>query len=219
MVCDAAECAADKNLMKEPPGRQRLNYSESYMYSNSKDRHPEEEGDDSKSNTFHDAMFPDDGHQYPPFVKAGFNGAAAAARTFDSPMGAQSPTEGHEGKVFTAEDEKRLLEALKRCSAPTRAAACAYRRTRDADHLTVIVHGLIEHYVERDARTKLSRLGDDIRLVEDLAIDSLTMLEIVFLAEEVLQVSIDNEELRTFRTVGEIKRFIVSKLAPAPRLS
>jgi acyl carrier protein len=51
--------------------------------------------------------------------------------------------------------------------------------------------------------------------VEDLAIDSLTMLEIVFLAEEVLQVSLDNEELRAFRTVGEVKRFIVSKLAPA----
>ena len=38
---------------------------------------------------------------------------------------------------------------------------------------------------------------------------------IVFLAEDVLQVSIDNEELRPFRTVGDIKRFIASKLAPA----
>jgi 3-hydroxyacyl-[acyl-carrier-protein] dehydratase len=55
---------------------------------------------------------------------------------------------------------------------------------------------------------------EDIRLVEDLAIDSLTVLEIVFLAEEVLQVSIDNEELRAFGTVSEMKGFILSKLAP-----
>jgi acyl carrier protein len=203
--------------VKEPLERLRYYSGESYMYLNSKDRRPEEEGEDSTSNTLRDAMFLDDGRQYFPFAGACDDGEAANGQILDSAMGTQSPAEGHEGKVFTYDDEKRLLEALERCSAPTRAAACAYRRTRDAIHLTVIVHGLIEHYVERDARTKLNRHGDDIRLVEDLAIDSLTMLEIVFLAEEVLQVSIDNEELRTFRTVGEVKRFIVSKLAPAPR--
>lgn len=117
--------------------------------------------------------------------------------------------------VFTSDDEKILCEVLRRCSPPTRAAACAYRRTRDAGLLPVIIHGLIEHYVERNVRIGFLPDADNMRLVEDLAIDSLTMLEIVFLAEEVLQVSIDNEELRSFRTVGEIKRFIVSKLAPA----
>jgi acyl carrier protein len=39
------------------------------------------------------------------------------------------------------------------------------------------------------------------------------MLEIVFLAEDVLQITIDNEEMRPFRTVGDVKTFIVSKLA------
>jgi 3-hydroxyacyl-[acyl-carrier-protein] dehydratase len=69
--------------------------------------------------------------------------------------------------------------------------------------------------VEPEARAKLGAADDNLRLTEDLGVDSLTMLEIVFLAEEVLQVSIDNEELRPFKTVGDVKRFVASKLAGA----
>lgn len=129
-------------------------------------------------------------------------------------MGTPTRSAGRE-REFTAQDDAYLRDTLKRCSPSTREAACAFRRTGSPDHLPAIVHGLIEHYVERGARAKLSRSGDGVRLVEDLAIDSLTMLEIVFLAEDVLQISIDNEELRPFRTVGDIKTFIASKLAPA----
>jgi hypothetical protein len=103
--------------------------------------------------------------------------------------------------AFTPADDASRRDALKRCSASTREAACAFRRTGSAEHLPVIIDGLIEHYVDRDVRAKLAHGGDDLRLVEDLAIDSLTMLEIMFLAEDVLQVSIDNEELRPFRTI------------------
>ena len=112
---------------------------------------------------------------------------------------------------FTAQEDP-LRDVLKRCSAPTRAAAREFRRTRSTEHLPAIVHGLIEHYVEPGARAKLQKGDDSLRLVEDLAIDSLTMLEIVFLAEEVLEITIDNEQLRPFRTVGDIKQFIVAKL-------
>lgn len=115
-------------------------------------------------------------------------------------------------KIFTPEDDAKLRDVLRRCSALTREAACAYRRTGSPEYVPTIIHGLIEHYVERDFRKKLNGPDDNLRLVEDLAIDSLTMMEIVFLTEDVLQISIDNEELRPFRTVGEIKKFIAAKL-------
>lgn len=118
-------------------------------------------------------------------------------------------------RAFTSADDAYVRDALKRCSPSTREAACEFRKTGSADHLPAIIHGLLEHYVERSARAKLSRADDGLRLVEDLAIDSLTMLEIVFLAEDVLQISIDNEEMRPFRTVGDVKKFIASKLARA----
>jgi acyl carrier protein len=126
----------------------------------------------------------------------------------------QQYSSGAPGEFRGPEDDP-LKDTLKRCSASTREAAREFRRTRSTDQLPAIVHGLIEHYVERGARAKLERGDDSLRLVEDLSIDSLTMLEIVFLAEEVLQISIDNEELRPFRTVGDIKQFIVSKMSGA----
>jgi acyl carrier protein len=124
-------------------------------------------------------------------------------------LGARPPAPA---QPFTPDDDARLRDVLKRCSASTREAASAFRKTRSADYLPAIVQGIIEHYVERGARAKLKRADDSVRLVEDLALDSLTMLEIVFLAEEVLEISIDNEELRPFRTVGDVKAFIASKL-------
>jgi 3-hydroxyacyl-[acyl-carrier-protein] dehydratase len=107
------------------------------------------------------------------------------------------------------------MDALKRCSPSTREAAREFRRTGNPDRLPAIIDGLIEHYVEPEARAKLARGGDSLRLVEDLAIDSLTMLEIVSLAEDVLHITIDNGEIRPFRTVGDIKTFISSKLGRA----
>ena len=41
--------------------------------------------------------------------------------------------------------------------------------------------------------------------------DSLTMLEVVMLVEQTLQVSIDNEELRDLRTVGDVKAYLERK--------
>jgi acyl carrier protein len=115
-------------------------------------------------------------------------------------------------KAFTPEDDARLCDALKRCSPSTREAAREFRKTGSPAFVPAIVNGLIEHYVEPDARAKLTRADDGLRLIEDLAIDSLTMLEIVFVAEDVLQISIDNDELRPFRTVGDIKAFLAAKL-------
>ena len=121
--------------------------------------------------------------------------------------------EGH--RAAPSADEKFFLDALKRCSPATREAAREFRRTGDPGSLPVIIDGLIEHYVEPGARAKLARGDDSLRLAEDLAIDSLTMLEIVSLAEDVLQINIDNEEIRPFRTVGDVKAFIASRLGRA----
>jgi acyl carrier protein len=129
----------------------------------------------------------------------------------DRDLGTKRPDPGP-APAFTPEDDAHLRDTLKRCSPSTREAAREFRKTGSADCLPAIVNGLIEHYVDPDVREKLSHPDDRLRLVEDLAIDSLTMLEIVFLAEDVLQISIDNEEIRPFRTVGDIKAFLAAKL-------
>jgi len=122
-------------------------------------------------------------------------------------------------KPFTPEDDAYLREALKRCSASTYEAACQFRKTGNTEHLPAIVLGIIERYVEPDLRAKLKNPDDDLRLIEDLGIDSLTMMEIVILVEDVLQMSINNEELRQLRTLGDVKQFIDCKVRglPLPR--
>ena len=65
----------------------------------------------------------------------------------------------------------------------------------DVDAGDRLDHRLVERYLERDLRPKLRRPASDLLLTDDLGIDSLTMMEIVMLAEEVLQITITSEEL------------------------
>jgi 3-hydroxyacyl-[acyl-carrier-protein] dehydratase len=80
-----------------------------------------------------------------------------------------------------------------------------------------VVIGVIERFVEPDLRPKLKDPDDDLRLIEDLGTDSLTMMEIVILVEDVLQMSINNDELRNLRTVGDVKTFIDCKIRGLPQ--
>jgi len=79
-----------------------------------------------------------------------------------------------------------------------------------------VVIGVIERFVEPELRVKLKDADDDLRLIEDLGIDSLTMMEIVILVEDVLQMTINNDELRNLRTVGDVKTFIDCKIRGLP---
>jgi acyl carrier protein len=119
-------------------------------------------------------------------------------------------------KAFAPEDEAALREALKRCSPSTFEAAVQFRKTGNAEHVPAVVIGVIERFVEPDLRMKLKDADDDLRLIEDLGVDSLTMMEIVILVEDVLQMSINNDELRNLRTVGDVKTFIDCKIRGLP---
>jgi 3-hydroxyacyl-[acyl-carrier-protein] dehydratase len=119
-------------------------------------------------------------------------------------------------KSFNAEDEAALRETLKRCSPASVEAAIQYRKTADAGLVPAVVIGVIERFVEADIRPKLRQGDDELRLVEDLGVDSLTMMEIVILVEDVLQMQINNDELRHLRSVGDVKTFIDCKVRGLP---
>jgi acyl carrier protein len=114
-------------------------------------------------------------------------------------------------KPFSAEDESALRESLKRCSASTVEAAIQFRKFHDVTQVPVVVIGVLERFVEQGLRGKLKGSDDDLRLVEDLGVDSLTMMEIVILVEDALQMQINNDELRNLRTVGDVKVFVDCK--------
>lgn len=118
-------------------------------------------------------------------------------------------------------DDAHLRETLKRCSPATLAAVRAFRATGDNAHLAAIVTGVIERFVARDLREKLLSADPapaDLRLIEDLGLDSLTLMEVVILTEDVLPVTINNDELRNLRTLGDVQHFITAKLHALPAL-
>lgn len=113
-------------------------------------------------------------------------------------------------------DEAQIRESMRRCSEPTIQAALAYRETKDPVHTLPIVVGIIERYVDPELRPKLADGGESLRFIEDLALDSLTMMEIVMLVEEVTGLTISNDELRGLATVGDIRVFIDRKARGEP---
>ena len=70
--------------------------------------------------------------------------------------------------------------------------------------------GIVKRYLEPEMRPKLDDAKDSTLLMEDLGIDSLTMMEVVILVEETLGVSFDNDELREIRTFGDMREFMTA---------
>jgi acyl carrier protein len=137
------------------------------------------------------------------------------AQAADTTWGSSGSLPGA-AKPLPAAEEDYLRDALKHCSAATYEAARQFRRTGSAEHLPAILLGIVERHVEPDLRAKLKEPDDELRLVEDLGIDSLTMMETVALVEDVFQVSISARELHELRTVGDLKRFMTFKLCGLP---
>ena len=127
--------------------------------------------------------------------------------------------------TLTENDLADLKEGLRRCSPETIAAAVRYRETGDLDAIPTIVFGILDRYQPATAPVKLADADENTRLIEDIGLDSLTLLEIVLSIEEVLKLRIENEELREIRTIGQLNKFLHAKItgvapeAPAKRYS
>ena len=117
--------------------------------------------------------------------------------------------------TLTENDLADLKEGLRRCSSDTIEAAVRYRERADLKAIPQIVYGILERYQPATAAVKLSDANDDARLIEDIGLDSLTLLEIVLSIEEVLKLHIENEELREIRTIGQLNKFLHAKITGA----
>ncbi len=123
--------------------------------------------------------------------------------------------------ILSEKDITDLKEGLKRCSAQTIEAAIRYREHGDLDAIPVIVYGVIERYQPANSTIPLAECTEETRLIEDLGLDSLTLMEIVLSIEEVLNTRIENDEFKQVRTLGQLNQFLRNKMggvttAPIP---
>ena len=114
---------------------------------------------------------------------------------------------------FTPEDEAVLRDSLKRCSADTIEKAVEFRKTGNADLVGDVVIGIIARFVEPEKRELLVNPPDTLVILDDLEIDSLTMVEIVLAVEETINTTIGEDEVQQIRTLGDLKNFIKEKVS------
>ena len=54
---------------------------------------------------------------------------------------------------------------------------------------------------------------DSLVILDDLGLDSLTMVEIVLAVEDAIGTTISEEEVQSIRTLGDLKKFIKEKVS------
>lgn len=113
---------------------------------------------------------------------------------------------------LTDEQLAELKQQFKRCSDETVEAIVSFRQTGDTTLLPKIVKGVVQRYLPADKADLLKNATQETNLT-DLAIESLTMLEIVLDIQDAVDVVIDDSELREVRTLGDVRKFLELKLA------
>ena len=95
-----------------------------------------------------------------------------------------------------------------------RDAHARWLATRDLAALDTVVLAIIAFHRYQSSRlTATDDLTDSARLVEDLGYDSLALAEVVFFVEDLFQVAISNEHLRTIHTVADLRAYVREQVA------
>jgi hypothetical protein len=105
---------------------------------------------------------------------------------------------------LTATERENLRHLLRHCEPEVFAAACAFRHSRDPAIAAAVVRGIVEYFTPADRRLLLHAAHSDLRLQEDLGLDSLTLLEIVSLAEDALGLCLNPSNPPSLRTLTDL---------------
>ncbi len=97
-----------------------------------------------------------------------------------------------------------------------REAYARFQSTGDAAAANCVVLAIVRDFAPKKAATQ-EAFSDSLRLIEDLGFDSLAVAETVFFLEDIFHVRITNEDLLALRSVGELRSFVVARLAVKSR--
>jgi acyl carrier protein len=102
---------------------------------------------------------------------------------------------------------------LARYPAEARDAYERFRTGGDPEALRVVVLAAVRDFMpKRNLGATNIEIKDEMRLMEDLGYDSLAVAETVFFFEDLFKVRIENTELMSVRTIGELRGFVTRKL-------
>lgn len=91
-------------------------------------------------------------------------------------------------------------------------AARRFQREGTFEAFAAMLPGMIAFHLPRGAPKPPEHLADDLRLSQDLGLDSLSLTEMAFKMDELLGLTIETSEVIGITTVGELKAFLKRKI-------
>jgi acyl carrier protein len=102
---------------------------------------------------------------------------------------------------------------LARFPAGVRDAFAHFLAAGDVDSLDTVLFAVVHDFLPKKNSPAAGPLPAGAHLIEDLGYDSLAVAEIVFFMEDLFQIKISNAEIEQVRTVGDLRSFVLHKIA------
>ena len=116
-------------------------------------------------------------------------------------------------QISIAQAQQLAAEQLKGFPESVKESYLNYIGTGDLAALDVVMLGVIEFYLAETPTQPLVTMPGSTRLMEDLGVDSLTMVDTMFMAESLFAVKITDEELARVTTLDELRAHFRRHLA------
>jgi acyl carrier protein len=96
-------------------------------------------------------------------------------------------------------------------------AYLAFADTEDFTRLDQVVLGVLQFYLAKPPPAPLATLPGSTRLIADLGCDSLTMIDVMFLAENLLGIMLADDELARIETLDELREHFRRRMSALSR--
>jgi len=93
------------------------------------------------------------------------------------------------------------------------AAYRSFQASGDPAVLDPLIFAIVESFIPRKRERSLAQHPGNLRLIEDLGFDSLAISEVVFFTEDLLEITIANEEIVQVLTLDDLRCFVSRKVA------
>jgi acyl carrier protein len=107
--------------------------------------------------------------------------------------------------ISSSDARQRANENLTGFPPTVVAAYLAFADTGDVARLDDVVLGVLQFYLTKPPMAPLATLPGSTRLVADLGCDSLTMIDVMFLSEVLLDIKLADDELTRIVTLDELR--------------
>ncbi len=107
----------------------------------------------------------------------------------------------------------RLEEELLRCPPGTKAALLSFLETGNEADLETFARGILARNIDDEYLPILEAGGEELKMVDDLGIDSLGMTEIAMNLEDALDIELIDDALKSLETLGDVKRHLLKRCA------